>query len=304
MISLTTLDVTNLLIGNKSEKTVRSYSHHWQRYLEFSSSYGDPREADTLAGWRQHLIKETLESANTINLRLHAVKAIFRELAQRKLVAREIYWAINDVKGLKPNALPKRRRPNARVKIEPHQMRGLVETPNIQLGDPAGTRDRALLLVLATSGVRISEAIRIRVEDIQVMEENYFIANVIGKGQAEPRISPLSKEAYLAIQDWLHVRPTHSEWLFTSIYYTDQEGLLYSNDPISRSSAYHIVKKMAGQYGMPEVKPHDFRRFVGTQLAKDDIRKAQRVLGHVSIDTTAKSYIMDEVPLGSTEGLF
>ncbi len=52
------------------------------------------------------------------------------------------------------------------------------------------------------------------------------------------------------------------------------------------------------------MKPHDFRRFVGTQLAKDDIRKAQKALGHKDIRTTAKHYVLDEIEAGLTDDLF
>ena len=52
------------------------------------------------------------------------------------------------------------------------------------------------------------------------------------------------------------------------------------------------------------IKPHDFRRFVGTQLAKSDIRKAQKALGHKRIDTTARHYVLDELEPGLTDNLY
>jgi integrase len=51
-------------------------------------------------------------------------------------------------------------------------------------------------------------------------------------------------------------------------------------------------------------KPHDVRRFVGTQLAKWDIRKAQKALGHKRIDTTAQHYVLDELEEGLTDDLY
>jgi len=52
------------------------------------------------------------------------------------------------------------------------------------------------------------------------------------------------------------------------------------------------------------VKPHDLRRFVGTQLAKGDIRKAQKALGHKRIDTTARHYVLDDIEVGLTDHLY
>lgn len=296
------LDVHKLLNGLKAEQTVFAYAKHWAKYITFAAD-NSPAASETLMAWRHYLIAETLESRNTINLRIMSVKGVIRELAARKLIAKEIWWAMSEVEGLKANALPKRRSPNSRVRIKPDQMRKLVSTPVITLGSPQSARDRALLLLLATSAVRISEAVAVRVQDIQEIEGHYFIANIMGKNQAEARVAPLSTEAYQAIQDWLFMRPTQSEYVFTSLSYNN-DGVLYSNIPITKQVGYHTVKRVAVMAGLPTVKPHDFRRFVGTQLAKKDIRQAQRVLGHKSISTTARHYVLDDVPLGSTEGLF
>ncbi len=57
----------------------------------------------------------------------------------------------------------------------------------------------------------------------------------------------------------------------------------------------HRFRTLAGQVELSHIKPHDFRRFVGTQLAKHDIRKAQKALGHKRIDTTARHYVLDEL---------
>jgi len=64
------------------------------------------------------------------------------------------------------------------------------------------------------------------------------------------------------------------------------------------------VQHYAAAVGLAHVKPHDFRRFVGTELAKRDIRQAQKALGHTRIETTAKHYILDELEVGLTDGLY
>ena len=69
--------------------------------------------------------------------------------------------------------------------------------------------------------------------------------------------------------------------------------------PVSRANP-----KYALQCGLPAVKPHDFRRFVGTQLAKRDLRQAQRALGHKRLETTVQHYVLDELQPGLTEGLY
>lgn len=304
MTNLLTLDIESLLTGLKAENTIAAYLIHWNAYLQFAGVGGALDDADTLVAWRQHMIKETQQAPATINVRLSAVKSVFKELANRKIVKREVFWAMRDVEPIKRNALMKRRRTGFRVRIEPEQMRTMVELPPIELGNPQGARDRALLLVFATSGMRISEVIAIKVSDLRQSKNGCMVQNVVGKGQGDARTTPLSQEAYLAIQDWLHVRPVHSDWLFTSMSWGSTGNVLYSTEHITRFSAYGIVKRIAREAGLPTVKPHDFRRFVGTQLAKTDIRKAQKALGHRQLSTTATHYVLDDAPLGSTEGLF
>jgi integrase len=60
--------------------------------------------------------------------------------------------------------------------------------------------------------------------------------------------------------------------------------------PLSTVNVWCTVQGYADQLDLSHIKPHDFRRFVGTQLAKQDIRKAQKALDHKRIDTTAQHY--------------
>ena len=64
-----------------------------------------------------------------------------------------------------------------------------------------------------------------------------------------------------------------------------------------------MVQRYANRLGLHHIKPHDFRRYVGTQLAKKDIRLAQNQLGHKRIETTAQNYVLDSVRLGVTDDL-
>ena len=78
-----------------------------------------------------------------------------------------------------------------------------------------------------------------------------------------------------------------------------------SAEPLSRTGAWRIVQRYARQVGLADIKPHDFRRFVGTQLtARRGIRQAQRALGHKRIETTAQHYVLDELEGGLTDGLY
>ena len=64
-----------------------------------------------------------------------------------------------------------------------------------------------------------------------------------------------------------------------------------------------MVQRYSERCGLSHIKPHDFRRYVGTALAKKDIRLAQKQLGHLNIATTAKHYVLDTARVGATDDL-
>ena len=64
------------------------------------------------------------------------------------------------------------------------------------------------------------------------------------------------------------------------------------------------MRRYALQCGLAQIKPHDFRRFVGTELAKRNLRQAQRALGHQRLETTVAHYVLDELEPGLTEELY
>jgi integrase len=71
--------------------------------------------------------------------------------------------------------------------------------------------------------------------------------------------------------------------------------------PLSTTAMRQLVQHYAAAAGLPPVTPHDFRRFVGTELARRDIRLAQKALGHTRIETTARHYVLDELTGGLTD---
>lgn len=77
-----------------------------------------------------------------------------------------------------------------------------------------------------------------------------------------------------------------------------------NGDPLSETAVWKIVTGYAEQCGLKWIKPHYFRRFVGTQLAAKDIRKAQVALEHKSIEITVRHYVLDELEVGLTDHLY
>lgn len=285
-----------ILAGTVSERTLRIYSDAWAIYInhvgaEFAT---DPA---AFAGFKLHLVRNTDYAPTTINGLLIAVRMVIREAAARGEVANETYERFAALRGVSIQALKHRLKPN-RTKISPGQMRTLCDQPDTSTAK--GLRDRALLLTLATSGCRISEVTRLEVGAITTTDGGNWGFTISGKTDTEPRMVPISHEAKAAIDAWLKARPVRSSYIFTGW----ENSHMPSGRPISHVGARWVISQHAASAGLSNIKPHDFRRFVGTQLAKKNPRHAQRVLGHRSITTTMTYYVIDDVPFGCTDDLF
>lgn len=189
-------------------------------------------------------------------------------------------------------------RPSTRRRISPEEMRRLCDAP--PLNALKGWRDRALLHTLASSGLRASELVTLREEQVMEYSGNFFVS-VLGKYQTFPRQACLSHEARAALEAWIARRPLASPYLFTAFQGRSLRPLAI---PLSTRGLRFIVEAYARYAGLAHVSPHGFRRFVGTQLARTDIRMAQKALGHKSIETTARHYVLDDLEGGLTDGLY
>jgi integrase len=108
------------------------------------------------------------------------------------------------------------------------------------------------------------------------------------------------------IDTWVLARPVTSVYIFTTFqaHGRGPERSVPTDRPMDASAVWRVVRSYAEAAGLAGVKPHDFRRFVGTQLTAGDIRKAQKALGHKRIDTTARHYVLDELEPGLTDDLY
>jgi integrase/recombinase XerD len=298
---------TSILAGSVSESTQRIYMRDFAAYLYFAGSAEAAMLPSTLAQWRAHLVNNTASSPNTINRMISAVKRLIREAAVQGYATHETAAAFDQVAGVKVKALKERQKANARTAISPEQMRAICNAPSAT--SLAGKMHRALLATLAGSGCRISEVVSLTTAQMVHSTDDegrsgwYLL--VMGKNETEPGKRPLSDEAERQIREWLTARSAigvDSDYVFTGFSGRGSRGPRCT--PISPVSAWELVQRYSEAAGVPNVKPHDFRRFVGTRLAKKDIRLAQRALGHKRIETTAKHYVMDDLPLGMTNSLY
>ncbi len=289
---------STILTGHLAPSSLVKYQQAQRAYLAFCAAPAQALQATSLARWRTHLAQHTTLSPHTINRLLASVKRLVKEAAAQGYVDIVIAAAFASVAGVKPQALKDRLKTTTRTRLTPGQMRLLCDAPDPQT--LRGRRDRALLATLASSGCRVSEVVTLTAAQI-ASRAGRFVLQVLGKNQTTPREAPLSQEAYMLIEAWLARRPVESAALFTSFA---GRGPRATAQPMSPTAVWQAVQHYAAAVGLRHVKPHDFRRFVGTELAKRDIRQAQKALGHARIETTAKHYVLDELEVGLTDGLY
>ena len=151
---------------------------------------------------------------------------------------------------------------------------------SVSTSTAGGLRDRAILETLYGCGLRVSEAVNLKIADV-FTDEGFL--RVIGKGDKE-RIIPLGQSAADAITEYLSVRPEAADSQSEAFVFLNRFGR-----PMSRVAVFNMVKQQALIAGIrKEISPHTFRHSFATHLIENgaDLRAVQEMLGHESILTT------------------
>jgi integrase/recombinase XerD len=307
-VTLFDSDLSQLLASQLAASSIAMYRRDVKAYQAYALRIqGDAFNVHTFVDWRDSLVLSTTLSPNTINRMLSAVKRVLKEAAAKGQIDETVFLRFDQVSGVKVKALKKRLKQHGRTRISKEDMRLLCDAPNSKT--LIGKRDRALLATLASSAGRVSEIATLTYEQIIKQDDGYVI-QICGKTDTEYRDAHLSREAYVLILEWLAARQAfvdahgleNSSFVFSS--FGGRGNSRHLAGGITEAGVWQVVQKYAKQCGMAYIKPHDFRRFVGTQLAKKDIRKAQLALGHKSIEVTAKAYVLDKLEAGETDGMY
>jgi integrase/recombinase XerD len=163
--------------------------------------------------------------------------------------------------------------------LSPEEVARLMAAPTG--GDAPTLRDRALLELFYSSGLRVSELGGLMLQQVDL--ENGFL-RVFGKGSKE-RVVPVGGKACEAVKLWIEAgRPQLVRSRTGSQLFLNQRG-----GALSRVALWMIVKKYAKRAGITKnVKPHALRHSFATHLLSGgaDLRAIQEMLGHASISTT------------------
>jgi len=159
------------------------------------------------------------------------------------------------------------------------EVESLLSAPTVN--DPLGNRDRCMLEVLYATGLRVSELVNLKYNQINT---NQGVIRIMGKGNRE-RLIPLGEEAVRWLTDF--VRAPRSEILLDRT--TDYLFPTRRGDRMTRQAFWHIIKRYARKAVIDkELSPHTLRHAFATHLLNHgaDLRVVQMLLGHSDLSTT------------------
>lgn len=215
-------------------------------------------------------LKDNGLNASSIARNLAAIKVFYRFLVRERILK-------VDPSSLLDSPRLWKRIPDA---LSSQEVEDLLKGPSLR--QTQGIRDRAILEVMYATGMRVSEAVNLKLTDVNL---DAGFARCIGKGSKE-RIVPLGKQAIAALRRYLEeARPK-------LLKKSQAETILFLSrlgKRVSRQSFWKIIKAYARKARIKKnIRPHTLRHSFATHLLEGgaDLRSVQEMLGHADISTT------------------
>ncbi len=263
---------------NRSQKTIANYDHYLTRLADYGGdiTIGDINQ-ELVRKWRLWLNRlgtntsDELEKT-TLNYHLIALRSFLKFCNKRGL----------DCMAPDKIELSRTKRPQVTFLNEDELVR-MFEQPDIET--PAGLRDRAILELLFSSGLRVSELVGLDREHINLKRREFMVR---GKGQKDRPIF-ISQEAAEWIQKYLDKRTDTTKPLFIRYGGHKQVDRTGNFHRLTARSVQRLVAHHALAAGITKhVSPHTLRHSFATNLLMNgaDLRSVQAMLGHSNISTT------------------
>lgn len=276
---------------NVSANTLRSYASDLEQLLDFASDHENrPRQDLDCQVLDQTLVRGVLvdflrrNSASSAARKLSAIKRLVRHLLHSEILKSDPTAGV---------AAPKqdKRLPNH---LTVDDMFRFLDAPDAST--PAGKRDRAILEVIYSSGLRVSEAVGLNWADI---DETLEVVRVRGKGDKE-RIVPIGRAALTALASYrqnvgeLCPRGRKDE---EAVFLNQRGGRLTTRSVARAVDRYTVESGLA-----TKISPHALRHSFATHLlsAGADLRAIQELLGHATLSTTQRYTHVDLAQLMET----
>jgi len=268
---------------NRSPKTLENYQHYLGRFGDFFGREKDLGQLQMVDVQHYRLKLNRLEderthrtlSIKTQNYHLIALRAFLK------------YVSKHDVQTLAPEKVELSKIPDRSVEfLDTEELIRIFDTVN--LNSKQGRRDYAILQMLYSTGLRVSELTSLNTDQVDLKRKEFMVR---GKGRKQ-RIVFLTDLAAESLEKYLNLRDDNFDPLFLS----GGRGRKVTKDilegekkRLSQRSIQNLVSKYARKAGViKKVTPHTLRHSFATTLLRNgaDIRSVQEMLGHASITTT------------------
>ena len=262
----------------RSQKTIENYDHYLTRLVDFAGdikvSEIDPEMVRKWRLWLNRLGTNTSDELqkNTQNYHLIALRSFLKFCAKR------------DIKTMPAEKIELAKAKRKQVTfLNPEELERMFNTPKIDTIQ--GVRDRAILELLFSSGLRVSELVALNRADINLKRKEFMVR---GKGQKDRPIF-ISEAAAWWLTQYLEKREDNSNPMF--IRYSGSKKVSTSGNfyRLTVRSVQRLVARYALLAGITKkVTPHTLRHSFATDLLMNgaDLRSVQAMLGHSNISTT------------------
>lgn len=259
---------------------------NYRNYLKYERAYSDNTVGaymNDLNKYEEFLKKDILESdTEDLENYLKYIKNSESTTVAHKITSIKSYFNYNIKRGIvSVNPADKVSRP----KLTKHLPEYLTEEEvgkllDVEVKSPYDYRNKTILELLYSSGIRISELVNIKTPNYDSEE---CLIRIMGKGSKE-RIVPLGDYAVNIMNDYMNnyrplINKKHTDYIFIN----------NRGDKISRQFIFKVIKKEALKKGIKkDISPHTLRHTFATHLLKNgaDLRIIQELLGHENISTT------------------
>ena len=254
-----------------SRNTVESYARDLAGFAQFLEGQGisdfETVDLAVVSEWLQSLAGRGL-SPRSAARHLSALRGLMRFLVNEDRIERD------------PTRLAARPKLGRRLPrpLPVEQVLELIDAPDI--GKPRGLRDRAMLSLMYSSGLRVSELVQLKLRDVDLARG---VLSAYGKG-GKRRLVPIGEVALAHLEAHLAAQPLPARGSAGGLVFHSPRGKAWT-----RQMVWKLVGRYARSVGLPgQVHPHRLRHSFATHLLAGgaDLRTVQTFLGHSDVVTT------------------
>jgi site-specific recombinase XerD len=267
---------------NVSRLTIRNYTHYLKRFSGWFKDQGcddlKQLDQDLVRKYRVYLSRYTSDTGQTLSKRTQSYYTIAIRSWLKFLVK-------NDVPILHPEKIDLPKPDSHQMKfLNTEKLERLLTQP--LLSSKVGLRDKAILEVLFSTGLRVSELVGLNRDRVDLNSKEF---GVIGKGR-RPRVVFLSERATHWLERWLLSR--EDNWSPVFVRFSGKKPDLLSDGEdmrLTSRSVQRLVDKYSRKARLPiKITPHGIRHSFATDLLSNgaSLRDVQEMLGHKDIATT------------------